>query len=110
VIAGRGELVVVAGQVGIDASGNVIGPDDPEAQITQAFTNTKVALAAADASFFEVVKLGFFLTSLDVFPIVRKVRDQFVDTRQPPTSTLVQVAGLVRPELIFEVDALAIRS
>jgi enamine deaminase RidA (YjgF/YER057c/UK114 family) len=38
---------------------------------------------------------------------VRAVRDEFVDTARPPTSSLVQVAALVRPELLIEIEAVA---
>jgi enamine deaminase RidA (YjgF/YER057c/UK114 family) len=42
-------------------------------------------------------------------PIIRTVRDEFVDTANPPTSSLVQVAGLFRPDLLIEVEAVAWR-
>jgi enamine deaminase RidA (YjgF/YER057c/UK114 family) len=35
------------------------------------------------------------------------VRDEFIDMQRPPTSSLVQVAGLIRPELLLEVEAVA---
>jgi enamine deaminase RidA (YjgF/YER057c/UK114 family) len=38
---------------------------------------------------------------------VRAVRDEFVDAAHPPTSSLVQVAGLIRPDLLIEVEAVA---
>jgi enamine deaminase RidA (YjgF/YER057c/UK114 family) len=40
-------------------------------------------------------------------PTIRAVRDEFVDTRRPPTSSLVQVAGLVSPDFLLEVEAVA---
>jgi len=38
---------------------------------------------------------------------IRRVRDEFVDTERPPTSTLVRVAGLFRPEVLIEVEVVA---
>jgi enamine deaminase RidA (YjgF/YER057c/UK114 family) len=54
-----------------------------------------------------VVKLTFYLVAVDELATVRRVRDEYVDTSTPPTSSLVQVAGLVRPDLLIEVEAVA---
>jgi enamine deaminase RidA (YjgF/YER057c/UK114 family) len=54
-----------------------------------------------------VVKLTFFLVDLADLPAVRAARDRFVNLDEPPTSSLVQVAGLVRPEARLEVEAVA---
>jgi enamine deaminase RidA (YjgF/YER057c/UK114 family) len=55
----------------------------------------------------DVIKLGYFLTDLGDLPVVRRVRDEFVNVAQPPASTLVQVSGLVNPEFRIEIEALA---
>lgn len=39
--------------------------------------------------------------------IVRAVRDEFIDLQRPPTSSLVQVAGLFNPDLLIEIEAVA---
>ena len=52
--------------------------------------------------------LGYsHVVATDGLPVVRRVRDAFVDTAAPPTSSLVQVAGLFRPDLLVEVEAVA---
>jgi enamine deaminase RidA (YjgF/YER057c/UK114 family) len=51
--------------------------------------------------------LMFFVTSVEELATVRAVRDEHVDTAKPPTSSLVQVAGLFRPDLLIEVEAVA---
>ena len=100
-----GRLVWTAGQVAIDADGTV--PDGWAAQSRLVFENVGRALAAQDAGWSEVVKLTYFVTSVEEVATVRSVRDEFVDTEHPPTSSLFQVAGLVRPELLIEVEAVA---
>ena len=100
-----GRLVWTSGQVAIDADGRV--PDGGEAQTRLAFGNVGRALAAADAGWKQVVKLSYFVVATDELPIVRRVRDEFVDTSTPPTSSLVRVAGLFRPDLLIEVEAVA---
>jgi enamine deaminase RidA (YjgF/YER057c/UK114 family) len=97
--------VWTSGQVPLDAAG--AAPEGWEAQTRLAFENVARALAAEGAAFADVVKLTFFVTAVDELATVRAVRDAFVDTARPPTSSLVQVAGLIRPDLLIEVEAVA---
>jgi enamine deaminase RidA (YjgF/YER057c/UK114 family) len=108
VVAGTGRLVAISGQIALDEAGQLVGPDDPEAQARQVFENLRRCLAAAGANFDNVIKLTYFITDTSWLPAVRRVRDTFVDTSQPPASSAVQVAALVRPELLLEVEALAV--
>jgi enamine deaminase RidA (YjgF/YER057c/UK114 family) len=100
-----GRLVWTSGQVALDEQG--AAPDGWEAQARLAFANAGRALQAAGARWGDVVKLSLFVTSVDELATVRAVRDEFVDTANPPTSSLVQVAGLFRPDLLIEVEAVA---
>ncbi|MBC3988073.1 RidA family protein [Streptomyces buecherae] len=108
VVIGTGTLVAVSGQIAVDAQGELVGRDDPEAQARQVFANLQRCLEAAGASFADVVKLTFYVTDVAHLPAVRAARDAYVDTARPPASSAVQVAGLIRPELLVEVDALAV--
>ncbi len=102
-----GPMVVISGQIPLDADGHLVGPEDPPAQIRQVFRNLQSALAAAGASMTDVVKLTVFLTDLSDLNDFRAVRDEFVDVARPPASTLVQVSSLVDPAWRVEVEALA---
>ncbi|MFD5001056.1 RidA family protein [Streptomyces buecherae] len=108
VVIGTGTLVAVSGQIAVDAQGELVGRDDPGAQARQVFANLQRCLEAAGASFADVVKLTFYVTDVAHLPAVRAARDAYVDTARPPASSAVQVAGLIRPELLVEVDALAV--
>jgi enamine deaminase RidA (YjgF/YER057c/UK114 family) len=108
VVAATGRVVAIAGQVAFDAEGAVVGNGDPRAQAEQVFANLGRALAAVGASFADVIKLNFYLTDLAILPVVREVRDRHIDTTRPPASTAVQVVSLVFPDLLLEVDALAV--
>jgi enamine deaminase RidA (YjgF/YER057c/UK114 family) len=100
-----GRLVWTSGQVAIDSEGAV--PEGWEAQTRLVFENVGRALAAQGAGWADVVKLTYFVTAVEEIATVRSVRDEFVDTERPPTSSLVQVAGLFRPDLLVEVEAVA---
>lgn len=108
VATGRGRLVITAGQVALDSSGEIVGAGDTAAQAQQVFENLRLALAAAGASFNDVVKLTYYLVDTNDLPQVRQVRDQYINRERPPASTAVQVAALFRPEMRIEVEAIAI--
>ncbi|WP_017558234.1 RidA family protein [Nocardiopsis baichengensis] len=108
VVAGPGRTAAIAGQMPFDEHGALVGPGDPAAQAHRVFTNMHRCLAAAGATFNDVIKLTYYLTDIDHVPAVLAVRDAFIDTRLPPASTVVQVAALYRPDLLLEVDALAL--
>jgi enamine deaminase RidA (YjgF/YER057c/UK114 family) len=101
-----GSLVWVSGQLAVDAAGNV-PHSDWESQTRLAFENVGRALRAAGADWADVVKLTIFVTDVAELATIRAVRDEFVDTARPPTSSLVQVAGLVRPGALIEIEAVA---
>ena len=104
-----GAIIVIAGQVALDASGTVVGPGDFAAQTAQVFRNLMAALEAAGVGPRNLVKLTTFVTDVSDLAVFRVVRDQFLDPAHRPASTLVQVQRLFRPEFLIEVEALAIR-
>jgi 2-iminobutanoate/2-iminopropanoate deaminase len=85
-----------------------VGSDDFIAQVKQVFANLKMRLEEAGASFDDVVKLNFYLVDASNLQIVRDIRDTYVNRQSPPASTLVVVKELLRPELLAEVDAIAV--
>lgn len=100
-----GRLVWTAGQIGADAAGTVA--EGWEAQTRLTFENLGRALRAAGADWPGVVKLTYYVVDVSALTTIRAVRDEFVVTERPPTSSLVQVAGLFRPELLVEIEAVA---
>jgi len=103
-----GTIVFIAGQVALDKSGNVVGKDDFKAQIQQVFENLKTAVEAAGGTFNDVVKLNSYFLDLSHGPEFREVRDKYVNLKNPPASTAVQVSRLFRPEFLIEVEAVAV--
>ena len=111
---GRGSRVVhMAGQVARTADGTPVGPGDLAAQTEQAFLNAATALAAAGATFDDVVKLTIY--AVDWRPeklaqlgegVQRAGARLGVDLIKPVT--LIGVAALGEPDLLIEVDAVAV--
>jgi len=103
-----GTIVFVSGQVAFDKLGNVVGKDDFRAQVQQVFENLKAAIEAAGGTFDDVVKLNSYFLDLSHLPEFREVRDRYVNVKNPPTSTAVQVPRLFRPEFLVEIEAVAV--
>jgi len=106
--APAGRIIYVSGQVPLDADGQLVGEGDFAAQTRQVFENLSRALEAAAASWSDVVKLDYFLRDVGEITSVRAIRDDYVDTERPPASTLVEVSGLFRPDVLIEIQAVAI--
>jgi reactive intermediate/imine deaminase len=101
-------LIFVSGQVAFDQQGSVVGIGDVGEQARQAFRNLGAVLEAAGSSFADVVKLTYFVRDIEAIGAVRAARDEFIDTANPPASTLVEVSRLFVPELLIEIEAVAV--
>ncbi|HZT09965.1 MAG TPA: RidA family protein [Actinomycetota bacterium] len=97
--------VYVSGQMAHDADGNLVGDDLPT-QTEQVFLNLVRVLEANGASFDDVVKIQTFITTMDGLRGSREVRARYLPD-EPPSSTAVQVAALLAPEALIEVDVVA---
>jgi reactive intermediate/imine deaminase len=104
----RGRIIYIAGQVALDRSGKVVGEGDIRAQAQQTFENLKAALEASGATFENVVKLNYYFSDITHLPVVREVRDKFINTANPPASTAVEVKRLFREPFLIEVEAVAV--
>ncbi|MCF3134104.1 MULTISPECIES: RidA family protein [Streptomyces] len=108
VVAATGRFVAVSGQLALDEDGQLVGAGDPAAQARQVFENLRRCLAAAGAGFADVVKLTYFVTDMAHLPALRAARAAHIPEDRLPASSAVQVAGLVRPEFLMEVEAFAV--
>ena len=106
---GPSRTIYLAGQLGMTADGKFAGaPGDFRAQAVQCFENIKAALAAVGATFEHVVKLNNYLVDMAHLPIYFEVRDRYVDTKNPPASTTIQISQLAREGALYEVEAVAV--
>ena len=105
-----GTLVYIAGQVSADASGQLVGEGNLEAQAEQVFKNLKAAVEAAGGSMADLVKINTYLVAEvdgSEVPKLRAVRDRYVNVDKPPASTLVVVTRLARPGWLIEIEVVA---
>lgn len=104
-----GRLAFVAGQIAVDGDGALVGAGDLAAQTRQALANLERVLGALGAGWPDVARLTWYVLDVAQLQVLRDERDARLRPAlgdQPnPASTLVQVAGLFRPEFLVEVDA-----
>ena len=99
-------VVYIAGQLGVDRDGKVVG--DFRRQAAQTFENLKTALAAVGAEFRHVVKLNNYLVDRAYLPTFREVRDGYLAENDRPASTTIAISGLAREGALIEIEAVAV--
>jgi enamine deaminase RidA (YjgF/YER057c/UK114 family) len=101
-------LIFVSGQLARDKSGQIVGPGDMRAQIMQVGQNLSAALEAAGASLSDLVKTTTFVTDIDEFFRHVDVRHDILGVSLP-ASTTIEVRRLSHPDLMVEIEAIAVR-
>lgn len=104
-----GELVFIAGQYASDADGHVTSGDFTD-QVTQSLENVRIALEEVGLDFSHVVQLRTYVVGHDAAKLetIGTLIGRIWGGR-PPTQTLLGVAALALPDMLFEVDAVAVR-
>ena len=102
-------LIFVAGQIGLDASGKVVGPSVEE-QLQQIYASFDIILADLGLDRTAFLARTVYVTDLekaDAPEVLEAVRDYFTGAECP--STLLEVKGLAHPDLVIEMDAVLAR-
>jgi enamine deaminase RidA (YjgF/YER057c/UK114 family) len=107
VSADGGRIVFLSGQLAWDRNGETVGKGDMRAQLRQVGENLKAALAEAGGSLSDIVKITTFVTDMDQFFGCIDVREEFFGPGWP-ASTTVEVSRLAHPEMLIEVEAIAV--
>ena len=107
VMAEGQRMLFISGMTARDKDGNIVGKGDMKAQTRQVMENIKAILEKAGATFDQIVKVTVFITDMGRFKEIHEVRAQYFK-KDYPASTMVQVSGLVSPELLIEIEAFAV--
>jgi reactive intermediate/imine deaminase len=102
-----GNLLFISGHAAFDKQGKVVGIGDAGRQTEQVLENIKALLDEAGGTFADVVKSTTYLVNIADMPQIQAAKKKYF---QPPypTSASVEVKGLARPELLVEIDAIAV--
>lgn len=104
-----GRQVHLAGQVALNAAGQLVGKGDLGAQAEQVYANLAAALSAVGASFSNVFKVVTYVVDLtpEKAAAVRTVRMKQLGDGPYPASTMVGVTSLVHPDMLIEIEVIA---
>ncbi|HET7848830.1 MAG TPA: RidA family protein [Pseudolabrys sp.] len=105
------EFMFIAGQVSVDKSGTIIGPDDFDAQCVQTFANIETALKSCGAGWANIVQFTTYLVHSQDIPAFMKFRlrefPRMFGSGSYPPNTLLMIDRLVKEQLLIEVQAVA---
>lgn len=102
-----GTPVFISGQVALDAQGRLVGENDVAAQLEQVFQNLRTVVQACGGALDDVVKITIYVTDPSYRPAVAAARQRHFKEGQYPASTYLVVAALAVPQLLVEVEAVA---
>ena len=103
-----GNTVYIAGQVSRGLDGKTVHVGDVEAQVRQVWSNLEKAVQAAGGSLKDIVKTTTYVVGAEHLAGVRSARLALLPPEGRPTSTTLVVAGLADPDLLVEVEAIAV--
>lgn len=105
---GSGKTIYIGGQNSVDANREIIGKGSIQEQSEQAMQNVQTALTACGATFENVVKLSIYIVQgQNVYGAFQASQKFMSGLENPPTISVLIVAGLANPEFLIEIDAIA---
>ena len=102
-----GNHVYLSGTTATDGDGTIVGVGDPYAQTRQILDNIAAALRRAGATLEDVVRTRIFVTDISQWEAVGRAHGEVFGTIRP-VCTMVEVARLIAPELLVEIEADAV--
>ncbi|ESZ87601.1 MAG: endoribonuclease L-PSP [Blastomonas sp. CACIA14H2] len=102
-----GSLLFLSGQAAIDQAGQIVGAGDFAAQLEATFANIDRVLAAGGSDRSRIIKVTIYLTDMGNFPAIVEARRRYF-TPPWPADTIVEVRALALPELMVEIDVIAL--
>ncbi len=105
---GNAWMLIISGQVSLDKEGNLVGKGDFARQTEQVYENIIQIIKTEGGNKDHLIKTGIFILDNANMSTLREVRNKYINIKNPPASTLVQVAKLYRDDLLIEIEATAV--
>lgn len=106
-VEARGRLVFISGMTARRPDGSVVGVGDIETQTRQVCDNLTEAMRAAGGSLADIVRVDVYVRNIEHFEQIHKVRREYFGD-QPPASTLLEITKMVSPDMLIEINAIAV--
>lgn len=103
----EGKVLHISGQVSQEEDGTTVGVGDITVQTRQVLNNIDKILESVGGQMSDIVKVTVFITDMSMLEEIHRVRSEFF-ARPYPASSLVQVVGLVDPDFLIEIEAVAV--
>ena len=101
-----GPLLFIAGQVALDADGNLVGEGDIRAQATQVIENIKAIVEANGGALADIAQVTVYVRDIKAFNSISDIRARYFPA-DGPASAIVEVSALAWPEFLLEIAAVA---
>jgi enamine deaminase RidA (YjgF/YER057c/UK114 family) len=105
---GNAWMIVISGQVPIDKEGNLVGKDDFAAQTEFVYARIIDIIKHYGGNKDHLVRTGIFILDNKNIAVLREIRNRYINTERPPTSTAVVVSRLFRDDILVEIEATAV--
>ena len=102
-----GSTVYISGMVAFNSAGEIVGEGDVSAQAAQVFENLRAVIEEAGGSLDDLVSTTTYMVESGHSLEINEVRLRYLTAPVKPTSTLLTVAALARPEFLVEISAVA---
>lgn len=99
-----GPLLFIAGQVALDADGNLVGEGDIRAQATQVIENIKAIVEANGGALADIAQVTVYVRDIEAFNSISDIRARYFPA-DGPASAIVEVSALAWPEFLLEIAA-----
>jgi len=102
-----GKQVYISGTTAFDASGQIVGKNDPHAQTEQIIRTIENTLKKEGGSLKDVVRTRIFVVNIDNWQEIGKAQGEFFADIKPATS-MIEVKRLIQPDILVEIEADAV--
>ena len=105
--APAGRTIYVSGLTSRSKSGDIVGKGDIKVQTETILTNMRIILEEAGATMGDIVKLTVFIRDMELFDEIHDIRRSYFEEPYP-ASSMVEVSMLADPDLLIEIEAVAV--